>query len=95
MMARNGWFIRSRPEPTITPRTNEVRPAGELLGQILATDLPETRMLATYDAPVVRYAEWVDRHLAFAEVPIRLYGIDPAPIRTIAVNRAARAAPIA
>jgi spectinomycin phosphotransferase len=28
---------------------NEVRPAGELLGQIHAADLPETRMLATYD----------------------------------------------
>jgi spectinomycin phosphotransferase len=44
---------------------------------------------------VVRSVEWVERHLAFAEVPIRNYGIDPAPIRTIAVNRAARAAPIA
>ncbi|MBG0811967.1 aminoglycoside phosphotransferase family protein [Methylosinus sp. H3A] len=76
-------------------RDSEIRAAGELLGQMHAADLPETRMLATYDAPVVRSAEWVERHLATAEEPLRLHGMNPATIRAVAVSRTARAAPIA
>lgn len=73
----------------------EIRAAGVLLGRMHAADPPQTHQLATYETAVVRSVGWVERHLASAERPMRFYGIDPAPIRTVAITRAARAAPIA
>jgi len=79
---------------TYHARDDEIADAGRLLGQMHAIDPTEAHNLVTYDQPVIRTAEWIERHLASATEAMHEHGIDSSRLEALAANRIAVATPV-
>lgn len=72
----------------------QIAGAGRLLGKIHAADPPEARRLVTYDRPVFRTAEWVERHLALAMATMQNLGMNVSGLKASVADRIVSAASV-
>lgn len=72
----------------------QIASAGQLLGRIHAAGVPEVNDLRTYEQPVVRSAEWIDRHKEAAVMAMGRAGFAADAFRALASTRFAAQAPV-
>jgi spectinomycin phosphotransferase len=56
--------------------SDQIGDSGRLLGKMHAANLAEAYSLKTYDSPVFRTPEWVEKHLASARAAMRDHGVN-------------------
>ena len=72
----------------------QIASAGQFLGQIHAAGVPEADALRTYEQPVVRSAEWLDRHRASAVTAMDRAGFATDAFRALVFARFSAQAPV-